>query len=620
MATPTIEGRPPATGTPYPTRLDVTMSILAVCLVVGFFIDLWAHSHGRVDESVLTPWHAILYASAGVFGGVLGAEWLRNRRQGAPVLAALPAGYGLALIGAGLFLAAGLGDLVWHSIFGVEEDIDALLSPTHLGLAGSGLLMTFGPVRSAWAHGPPTSFPRWLPWGAALTMGLAILGAFTQYVHPAIDTWAETTVSLDHGRSDLALVGVDGSGQTRVQIEGADQVWLPDYADDGRLAVSMATGDTGKLVIVAADGSGQTVIHEGAGLFHHAEWSPDQSMIAFTDEVDGAADIFVIPAGGGEATRLTDAPGSDWGPSWNPTGEEIVFTSDRGGRDALYLVPVDGGEATPFLDVDEGMYVASYSPSGEWLVFETGPEGERDIARIRPDGSGFTRLTTGMAHDVAPSWSPDGSSIAFASDRDGNLDMYLMASDGSGQRNLTRHPGVNTGWAGTTWSPDQTRIATNQSGHTPFWAEPFVRQGLGMAGLLVQASLIAGFLLTALRHGPVPFGFLTLMIGASGALMTMIGDLYWYILVALIAGLMADVTIRLARPSPNRPAAIRLVAFAAPAVWVGAYLGALAGWGQGIGWSVHMTFGAPLVAGAAGLLLSFLAFPGTVAGPDPAGA
>ena len=54
-----------------PSRLDVGMAILSVLLVGGFFVDLWAHSHGRVDESFFTPWHAILYAAAGLFGGIL---------------------------------------------------------------------------------------------------------------------------------------------------------------------------------------------------------------------------------------------------------------------------------------------------------------------------------------------------------------------------------------------------------------------------------------------------------------------------------------------------------------------------------------------------------------------
>jgi hypothetical protein len=106
------------------------------------------------------------------------------------------------------------------------------------------------------------------------------------------------------------------------------------------------------------------------------------------------------------------------------------------------------------------------------------------------------------------------------------------------------------------------------------------------------------------------------MIGVSGALMTMISDHYWYIGVAVVAGVVGDLIIRLARPSPDRFRAIRLVAFAVPAIWYTLYLIAIRVWGEGLGWSVHMVIGTPLVAGVAGLLLSFLAFPGTTISPD----
>ncbi|HEY6627890.1 MAG TPA: hypothetical protein VI193_02775, partial [Acidimicrobiia bacterium] len=103
---------------PNPSRLDVAMGVLSVLLVGGFFIDLWAHSHGRVDDTFFTPWHGLLYAAAGLFGGVLFGLALRGRRNGAPWSRSLPPGYGLSLVGAGLFLASGLADLVWHELFG----------------------------------------------------------------------------------------------------------------------------------------------------------------------------------------------------------------------------------------------------------------------------------------------------------------------------------------------------------------------------------------------------------------------------------------------------------------------------------------------------------------------
>ena len=45
-------------------RFDWGIAALSVWLAIGFYIDMWAHAHGRVDDTFLTPWHAILYAGA----------------------------------------------------------------------------------------------------------------------------------------------------------------------------------------------------------------------------------------------------------------------------------------------------------------------------------------------------------------------------------------------------------------------------------------------------------------------------------------------------------------------------------------------------------------------------
>ncbi|HVR33500.1 MAG TPA: hypothetical protein VMS74_12450 [Acidimicrobiia bacterium] len=602
-----------------PSRLDVVTGILATALGLGFFIDLWAHSHGRVDDSFFTPWHAMLYAAAGAFGGVLLGTALKGRRNGTTLLGGLPRGYDLAFLGAVLFLVAGLADLVWHLLFGIEENVDALLSPTHLVLGTSGMMMVFGPVRSAWFKGPPTSFPGWLPWVAAMATGLAILGAFTQHVHPAIDTWPEAAPDSDPGRSDVVLVSADGATHTRIPIDGSDQAWMPDLAADGRIVASVVVGETGRLVVMEPDGSGQRVIYEGEGFFHHAEWSPDGSQIAFIDDVDGNVDIFVVGSDGGDAIRLTESEGVDWGPTWSPSGDEIVFTSDRDGIPFLYRIAPSGGDPVRVTATAAGSEgAAAYSPTGEWLAFQTDVTGNLDIALVRPDGTDFTVLTTADAADVAPAWSPEGDEIVFASDRDGIFDLYVMGIDGSDVRNLTQDTRVHEGWAGSSWSADMSVIATNASGHVPFWMDSHAREVLGVAALLVQATLIAGFILLVLRHGPLPLGSLTMLIGVSGALMTLISDNYWYIGVALVAGIIGDAIAFVIRPAPARPGSIRAVAFLVPAVWYAVYLIAIAVSSTGIGWSIHMTLGAPVMAGAVGLLLSFLAFPGAVHTPAEA--
>ena len=117
---------------------DWTMAVLTVVLMGGVIQDGWAHAHGMVDQSFLTPWHAVLYSMMVVNGIVLGSLAIRNRLAGHSVRRALPYGYTLALIGVVLFALAGLFDLWWHTLFGIENGITGLISPSHLVLALSG--------------------------------------------------------------------------------------------------------------------------------------------------------------------------------------------------------------------------------------------------------------------------------------------------------------------------------------------------------------------------------------------------------------------------------------------------------------------------------------------------
>src|ERR1700731_2646349 len=114
------------------------MASLAALLVGGLDLDIWAHSHGKVDESFFTPWHAVLYGSMALNGIVLGIVAARNVVQKHyPMRRSLPAGYGLSLVGVIAFSVGGGLDLIWHTLFGIEEDVQALLSPTHILLAVS---------------------------------------------------------------------------------------------------------------------------------------------------------------------------------------------------------------------------------------------------------------------------------------------------------------------------------------------------------------------------------------------------------------------------------------------------------------------------------------------------
>src|SRR5207247_1607357 len=61
---------------------------------------------------------------------------------------AMPRGYGLGLVGVGCWFVGGPFDTVWHSVFGFEASVEALMSPAHAILALGFGLMASGPLRA----------------------------------------------------------------------------------------------------------------------------------------------------------------------------------------------------------------------------------------------------------------------------------------------------------------------------------------------------------------------------------------------------------------------------------------------------------------------------------------
>ena len=185
-------------------RFDWGMALLTIWVVVGFYLDLWAHAHGMVDDTFLTPWHAILYAGAATFGLTLGVLATRNLVRGAPWRSALPGPYMVSLIGAIAFLVAGQFDFVWHSMFGFEVSVDALLSPPHLALAACGIVAFSGPIRSVWAR--PASPASWRRHGPAV-IGLTAMLVAVRGVH-AVRPSARRPARRDDHRSDRSGAAV----------------------------------------------------------------------------------------------------------------------------------------------------------------------------------------------------------------------------------------------------------------------------------------------------------------------------------------------------------------------------------------------------------------------------
>jgi hypothetical protein len=173
---------------------DWLISLLGIVFVSGAFLDGWAHNHNRVDQSFFTPWHAFLYGGFAVIALLLlGTLWL-NRRRGLAWNVALPEGYSLSMLGVLVFAAGGVGDLLWHELFGIEAEFDALFSPSHLVLAIGINLMITGPLRAAWAR--PERRLTWQTGGPALLSLAALISGFTFLTmasHPLVSNIAGAT-------------------------------------------------------------------------------------------------------------------------------------------------------------------------------------------------------------------------------------------------------------------------------------------------------------------------------------------------------------------------------------------------------------------------------------------
>jgi hypothetical protein len=87
----------------------------------------------------------------------------------------------LSLVGVVLFLSGGIGDMFWHETFGIEQNAEALFSPTHLLLAAGAILFLSGPLRAAWLRRGSKGWRELLPAVLSLVMLFSFFTFFSQY-------------------------------------------------------------------------------------------------------------------------------------------------------------------------------------------------------------------------------------------------------------------------------------------------------------------------------------------------------------------------------------------------------------------------------------------------------
>jgi hypothetical protein len=176
-------------------RTDLLTALLGMWLTVGLMLDAWAHNNVPELESFFTPWHGVFYS-----GFFATAAWIGWKVRG-PLFARrfgeIPVGYGAAVMALGVFAVSAAGDMTWHLLLGIEQNIDILFSPTHLGLGASMVVILLAPVRSAWADRSSPAGPslgRLLPSVLSTALATTVTLLFLQYAN-----------ALTYGSGDVVI-------------------------------------------------------------------------------------------------------------------------------------------------------------------------------------------------------------------------------------------------------------------------------------------------------------------------------------------------------------------------------------------------------------------------------
>ncbi len=165
-------------------------SLLVFWLVLGLAVDTRSHRESASIDTFFTGSHALGYAG-GTATSVYLLYLVRKYRpiNGSQRRFSVPGGLEAPVAGIGMYLLGGLGDLIWHSALGVEQELKILFSPTHLMLMSAMLMLALGPIRTAWASDEPAA-PQWTGlrtmWPQMIAAGCiaAVLNIFLTYASP----------------------------------------------------------------------------------------------------------------------------------------------------------------------------------------------------------------------------------------------------------------------------------------------------------------------------------------------------------------------------------------------------------------------------------------------------
>lgn len=175
----TRAGRPPSS-----LRFDWLMLAVSFWPLAGALSDTFAHSNFPKLETFFTPWHALLYSGLAAVTTCNVLVLRHNHALGFPWRRAMAPGYELTNVGVAVLFVGGIIDLIWHTLFGIERDLEATVSPSHLLIQAGILLILAGPLRSAFTRREPLRGAQQLPLVLSLSFIYVMIILVTQYAQP----------------------------------------------------------------------------------------------------------------------------------------------------------------------------------------------------------------------------------------------------------------------------------------------------------------------------------------------------------------------------------------------------------------------------------------------------
>jgi dipeptidyl aminopeptidase/acylaminoacyl peptidase len=321
-------------------------------------------------------------------------------------------------------------------------------------------------------------------------------------------TRRETDLEANKGRTDLWLVGADGTGLRRLTSHPAGD-FNPRWAPDGKSIWFISTrSDSSQVWRIRIDGGEAQQITDESLDVGNLVVSPTGGRIAFTMEIfpDGStpaetkdrldkiekrkasgriyeqifvrhwdtwkdgrrSHLFVMPADGGDAVDVmgemdADTPSKPFGGpeeiTFTPDGKGIIFSArDVGAEESwstdfdLYLAPVDGSGQPKCLTAKNKAWDTNplFSPNGKTLAYlamaKPGYESDRLRIVLRRWPGGEERVLT-ENWDRSPSsfcFSVDGKTIYATATNTGQRSLFSVNVQNGAVKTIVKEGGVSS--------------------------------------------------------------------------------------------------------------------------------------------------------------------------------